>query len=73
VPVVVESAPQWIPAGHLAVQIQFLCGEMYNTEFPMDIDLLQQTSLPVKRIENGRVVIIRGDAKYNVLGTKIED
>lgn len=73
VPVVVESAPQWIPAGHLAVQIQFLCGEMYNTEFPMDIDLLQQTSLPVKRIENGRVVIIRGDAKYNVLGTKIKD
>ena len=71
VPLTVTSEPQWIAAGHVAVQIGFLCGQMYNTEFPTDIDELSTETVSTKRIENGRVVIIRGGAKYDVLGTRI--
>ena len=71
VPLTVTSEPQWIAAGHVAVQIGFLCGQMYNTEFPTDIDEVSTETVSTKRIENGRVVIIRGGAKYDVLGTRI--
>lgn len=71
VPLTVSNEPQWVATGHVAVQIYFLCGEMYNTEFPTDIDLLPTDVVPTKRLENGRVVIIRSGAKYDMLGTKI--
>ena len=71
VPLTVTSEPQWIAAGQVAVQINFLCGQMYNTEFPTDIDEVSTETVSTKRIENGRVVIIRGGAKYDVLGTRI--
>lgn len=71
VPLNVTNEPQWVATGHVAVQIYFLCGEMYNTEFPTDIDLLPTDVVPTKRLENGRVVIIRSGAKYDMLGTKI--
>lgn len=71
-PLAVTNEPQWIAAGHVAVQISFLCGELYNTEFPTDIDHVSQEAVSVKRIENGRVVIIRGGAKYDMFGTKIQ-
>lgn len=71
VPLNVTNEPQWVATGHVAVQIYFLCGEMYNTEFPTDIDLLPAEVAPTKRLENGRVVIIRSGAKYDMLGTKI--
>ena len=71
-PVVVEPAPQWVPAGVLAVQIRFRCGEIYNNEYPTALDAIE-TGAPkaVKRIENGQVVILRGDAVYTPLGQKI--
>jgi hypothetical protein len=72
VPLVVETAPQWIENGLLALQVQFLCGEMYNNEFPMAIDELDANQRPVKRIEKGQVIIVRGGERYNVLGTKVE-
>lgn len=72
-PLTVMSEPQWVKTGQVAIQIYFLCGEMYNTEFPTDIDLLPTDVAPIKRIENGRVVIIRSGAKYDMLGTKISD
>lgn len=72
VPLTVTNDPQWIATGHVAVQVFFLCGEMYNTEFPTDIDQVSLETVSTKRIENGRVVIIRGGAKYDVLGTKIQ-
>lgn len=72
VPLVIETAPQWIENGLLALQVQFLCGEMYNNEFPMAIDEPDADQRPVKRIENGQVIIVRGGERYNVLGTKIE-
>ena len=71
-PLTVTNNPQWIATGHVAVQISFLCGELYNTEFPTDIDQVSQEMVSVKRIENGRVVIIRGGAKYDMFGTKIQ-
>ncbi|MBR6065341.1 MAG: hypothetical protein IKP57_02840 [Paludibacteraceae bacterium] len=71
-PLTVTNNPQWIATGHVAVQISFLCGELYNTEFPTDIDQVSQEMVSIKRIENGRVVIIRGGAKYDMFGTKIQ-
>ncbi len=71
VPLTVTNEPQWVAAGQVAVQIYFLCGQMYNTEFPTDIDEVSTETVSSKRIENGRVVIIRGGAKYDVLGTRI--
>ena len=73
VPLTVTSEPQWVAVGQVAVQIYFLCGEMYNTEFPTDINLLPTDVAPMKRLENGHVVIIRSGAKYDLLGTKISD
>lgn len=73
VPVVVEAGPQWIEAGKLAVQIHFRCGEIYNTEFPTGLnqtDAAAQT--PIKRMENGQLIIIRGDAVYSPMGQKIK-
>lgn len=71
-PLTVTNDPQWIATGHVAVQVCFLCGELYNTEFPTDIDQVSQEMVSIKRIENGRVVIIRGGAKYDMFGTKIQ-
>lgn len=72
-PVEVKSAPQWVPAGVLAVQIRFRCGEVYSNEYPTDLEGIQAAAQkPVKRIENGQVVILRGDAVYTPLGQKIK-
>lgn len=71
-PVVVESAPQWVPAGVLAVQIRFRCGEIYNNEYPTALEAVEAgAQKAVKRIENGQVLILRGDAVYTPLGQKI--
>ncbi|MBR6064897.1 MAG: hypothetical protein IKP57_00560 [Paludibacteraceae bacterium] len=71
-PVVVENQPQWIPTGRLAMQIQFRCGELYNNEFPMALDEVEADKQPVKRIENGQIVIMYNGTKYNVQGQKIK-
>lgn len=71
-PLTVENQPQWIPAGMLAVQIRFLCGEVYNNEFPTDIETVGAGHTITKCIEDGRVVILRGGEKYNVLGIKMQ-
>lgn len=71
-PLTVTDEPQWVETGHVAVQVNFLCGEMYNTEFPTDIEHVSQDAVSIKRIENGRVVIVRGGAKYDILGTRIQ-
>lgn len=72
VPLVIETVPQWIENGQLALQVQFRCGEIYNNEFPMAIDELEAGQRPVKCIEKGQVIIVRGGERYNVLGTKVE-
>ena len=69
--------PQWVETGTVSLEVQFQCGQRFYDSFTVgnmteDIDRQTATDEPVKRIENGQVVIIRGGSKYNTLGTKIE-
>lgn len=71
-PLAVENQPQWVNAGLLALQVQFLCGEIYNDEYPTDIESIEANRAVTKMVENGHVVILRGGEKYNVLGIKMQ-
>ena len=69
------AQPQWIESGVVALQIQFVCGHTYRSSFragTQDIQTIETEAQPVKRIENGQVVIIRGDAVYTPLGQRIK-
>ena len=70
-PIEAGDAPQWLDEGMLALQVQFRCGEIYNNEFPMAIDEIETELMPVKRVENGKVVIVRGGERYTILGIKL--
>ena len=72
VPLAVSDGPQWIDAGMLALQVRFICGVVYNEQYPTDITNIDANRLPTKRIENGQVVILRNGEKYSILGSKIE-
>ena len=71
-PIVVEEEPQWVSFGTIAVQILFRCGETYNDAMPMGLEETDTTQRPVKRIENGQVVIIRGGTTYTPLGARVK-
>lgn len=71
-PIVATDQPQWIPTGGLILQIHFRCGELYNNEFPMAVEEVEAEKQPVKRIENGQIVIMYNRTKYNVQGQKIK-
>ena len=71
-PIVVENQPQWLEPGRLAVQIMFLCGEIFNNSLPMDVENIEPEHKTIKRIKNGQVVIMRGGEKYNLFGLKIQ-
>ena len=71
-PITVKDEPQWIEAGSLALRLQFLCGETYSTSYVTDIDNVDADATPVKRIENGRVIILRGGVRYDMLGNVIK-
>ena len=71
-PIVATDQPQWIPTGGLILQIHFRCGELYNNEFPMAVEEVEAEKQPVKRIENGQIVIMYNGTKYNVQGQKIK-
>ena len=69
--------PQWMATGTISLEIHFQCGQRYYDSFTVGdmtegTEQTQEEEQPVKRIENGQVVIIRNGAKYSVLGTKIE-
>ena len=71
--VVEETQPQWIGMGAMAIQIMFRCGEVYNNAFPMGVEEVVETmDQPIKRIENGQVVIIRGNAVFTPLGVRVK-
>ena len=67
----VANEAQWIAAGVLAVRVLFLCGESYSSDFATDVVNVNAAQKPVKTIENGQVVIIRGGEKYSILGTRL--
>ena len=70
-PVEVANEAQWIAAGVLALRVLFLCGESYSSDFATDVVNVNAAQKPVKTIENGQVVIIRGGEKYSILGTRL--
>lgn len=71
-PIVVEPAPQWIGNGSMAVQIRFLCGEMYTDALPMGVEDVQSELKPVKRIENGQLYLMYKGIKYDVQGRVVK-
>jgi len=68
----VANEAQWIDAGVLAMRVLFLCGESYSSDFTTDVANVDAAQMPVKKIENGQVVIIRGGERYTILGTKVQ-
>ena len=70
-PVEVANEAQWIAAGVLALRVLFLCGESYSSDFATDVVNVNAAQKPVKTVENGQVVIIRGGEKYNILGARL--
>ena len=69
--------PQWIATGTVSMEVHFQCGQRYYDSFTVGdmtegMEQMQEEDQPIKRIENGQVVIIRNGAKYSVLGTRIE-
>ena len=66
-----EQQPQWVAAGVLALQVQFLCGEVFYSSMTTDAEHLEISEMLVKRIENGQVVILRGGHTYNVQGQRL--
>ena len=72
-PLPVETSPQWVSAGKLAAQIHFRCGEIFNNEYPTAVENTEaEAETPVKRIENGEIIIIRGNAVYTPFGQRIK-
>lgn len=70
-----QMQPQWIGSGVVAMQVSFLCGHTYRSSFATGTEAVEQTEtelMPTKRLVNGQVVIIRGDATYTPLGQKIQ-
>ena len=71
------AGPQWMNAGIIAMDVVFRCGYRYYSAFTVgkmteEVATLPVSDQPIKRIENGQVVILRGGVKYTVFGTKIE-
>ena len=69
--------PQWMATGTISLEVHFQCGKRYYDSFTVGnmtegMEQTQEEEQPIKRIENGQVVIIRNGAKYSVLGTRIE-
>ena len=72
------AGPQWLQAGTVSMDVVFRCGYRYYHAFTVgkkteDVELMPVGEQPVKRIENGQVVIIRSGVKYTVFGTRLEN
>jgi hypothetical protein len=69
---------RWFDTGTLSMDVVFRCGYRYYGSFTVGnmtegVEDVEETEQPVKRIENGQVVIIRGGKKYTVFGLPISD
>ena len=72
-----SQQPQWVERGTISMEVQFQCGQRYYDSFTVGdmtegAEQVTDSEMPIKRIENGQVIIIRGGSKYTVFGTKIE-
>ena len=66
--------PQWVAAGMVALQVQFLCGEMFYSSLTTDIDPVNQQTVSnsQKLLVNGQLLIRIGDKIYNVQGQEVK-
>lgn len=67
----IKNEPQWVEPGTVSVMVRFQCGAPYYSSFTTDVEEVDYIARPVKVMENGTVMIIRGGKRYNVLGTRI--
>lgn len=72
-----RTQPQWIETGTISIEVQFQCGQRYYDSFTVGdmtegTEQVSEDEQPIKRMENGQVVIIRNGEKYTILGTKIQ-
>lgn len=75
--VINRTQPQWVERGTISIEVQFQCGQRFYDSFTVgdmteDVEQVAGEEQPIKRMENGQVVIIRNGAKYTILGTKIQ-
>ena len=68
----IKNEPQWVEAGTVSLIVRFQCGAPYYSSFTTDVEEVDALSRPVKVMENGTVMIIRGGKRYNVLGSRIQ-
>jgi len=74
----VGAETKWMNAGTISMDVVFRCGYRYYGAFTVgrmteSVEAASVAEQPIKRIENGQVVIIRGGMKYSIFGLKIED
>lgn len=70
--IAIKNEPQWVEAGTVSLIVRFQCGAPYYSSFTTDVEEVESLARPVKIMENGTVVILRGGKRYNVLGTRIQ-
>ena len=71
------AGPQWMNAGTISMDVIFRCGYRYYSSFTIGkmtegMEMTTADEQPIKRVENGQVVIIRNGKKYSIFGSKIE-
>ena len=65
--------PQWVASGSVSMTVRFLCGQVHSNKFTTDVDMVSAEAMSGQKLmENGQLVIIRGGAKYTILGVRIE-
>ena len=66
------NEPQWIETGDVALIIQFVCGQIYTSDFATEITNIPNPESSRKMIKNGILYILRGDKIYTAQGQEIE-
>ena len=74
-PVVVADQAQWIAAGQLAVQVQFLCGEVYINSFSTEgMESIQPSAVSIQKVLiDGQIYLLYNGTMYNVQGVRIQN
>ena len=64
---------QWIEAGVIAVQVQFLCGHVYRSDLTTDTEMVNAESSEEgkKMLKDGQIIILRNGKMYNIFGMEI--
>jgi hypothetical protein len=72
-PIETDKEPKWVASGSVSMTVRFLCGQVHHTKFTTDVDMVGAEAMSGQKVmRNGQMIIIRGGAKYTVLGARIE-